>query len=213
MKRLVQDHRGIVTLVLLSTILAFSPCSAQLSWVEATNGDLSGNGSSPTIVNFSPGINHLEGSIGNTGSLDADIFTFTIGSNQFLTSIVLPVFTLTQGSSGTGSFFAIAAGPTIDMQNPATHLGNSLISSINVGTAIDDELAAAQFGGSGFTMPLGPGTYTFWLQETGANTNINYALDFDVQAVPEPATIMFITLGLSVIAIFCSLRQRRRVNT
>jgi hypothetical protein len=49
-------------------------------------------------------------------------------------------------------------------------------------------------GNSGFSIPLGPGNYAFWIQDTSGGGPFNYRLD--LTAVPEPGTIAMMLLGL-----------------
>ena len=61
------------------------------------------------------------------------------------------------------------------------------------------------FAGSGFAPPLGPGTYTVWIQE--GNGAVSYDLSFQVTAVPEPATLT--AFGVLAAGAF-GLRRRVR---
>lgn len=54
-------------------------------------------------------------------------------------------------------------------------------------------LGLAQTGGSGFTPPLGPGTYTFLIQQTGPPLT-GFTLAFVV--VPEPSSAALLGAGL-----------------
>jgi hypothetical protein len=46
-------------------------------------------------------------------------------------------------------------------------------------------------GATGFTPPLGPGTYTFLIQQSGST--VSY--EFDMTVVPEPTSLCLIGLG------------------
>ena len=59
-------------------------------------------------------------------------------------------------------------------------------------------------GASGFTPPLGPGTYTFLFQQLGAATN--YEFDFTVTAVPEPGSLLL--SGCAALAAFSRWLRR-----
>ena len=61
-------------------------------------------------------------------------------------------------------------------------------------------------GGTGFDGPLGPGNYTFWIQE--GSDQIGYTIDFVVTPVPEPGSIGL--LGAAAAAFF--LRRRRKLQ-
>jgi hypothetical protein len=53
-------------------------------------------------------------------------------------------------------------------------------------------------GATGLTIPLGPGTYTFLIQQLGDATS--YRFDYEVVAVPEPAASVLAAGGLAWLA-------------
>lgn len=190
--------------------LPFSGAKA-LNWNEVLDGDLSGDGNAPTILNFTDEHNLVEGTMGSlngTGPLDADVWTFTIAAGYYLTGINLVSYSAP--SSGIDSFMAIQSGTSIDMSDPSVHLSNGLWTEEfdgfgNTYTDLMDILLTPQFGSSPFetfTSPLGAGTYTFWVQEGSAQ--VSYCIDFVVTPVPEPGS--FVLLGL---AGMLALRRRR----
>ena len=61
------------------------------------------------------------------------------------------------------------------------------------------------FGSRGFVAPLRGTDYTFWIMETQANVAFDYLFNFEVSAVPLPASSL--TLGA---ALACLLLLRRR---
>ncbi|MEO0586304.1 MAG: PEP-CTERM sorting domain-containing protein [Planctomycetota bacterium] len=187
----------VVTGVLLSG-LAYAPdLSATVSplFDESTDGDLSTDGSAPTLLDLAIGSNVIEGSVtSNSAAPDTrDFFTFTIAPGEELAAILQLDYSAENDDPG---FFALVAGST--SANPGggfANLGGSLISSEAVGF---DHLAQISGGGissgTGFSS-IGPGTYTFVIQQTGSETS-NYALDFVV--VPEPASIALLAAGLGL---------------
>jgi hypothetical protein len=56
-----------------------------------------------------------------------------------------------------------------------------------IGTDILDNMGVPVNNSMGFTPPLGPGTFTFWVQEASTGS-VNYAFDLQVAAIPEPST-------------------------
>ena len=83
-------------------------------------------------------------------------------------------------------------------------LGNALIGTApgqGEGDNVLDDLGNAIFGGTGFAGPLGPGTYTFWFQETTAG--VDYALS--LQVVPLPPAIWL--LGSALLGLYGASRR------
>lgn len=168
---------------------------------ESVDGELSDDGANPTFLTFSVGANEVIGSTTNS-PLDRDLWTFIIGADQQLDSVFLRNYDTTEDAS----FFAVESGNQItSFGSAAGLLGSTLVGSApgaQQGDDVLDDLGGALFGGAGFSGPLGPGQYTFWFQETAANTNYNF--EFNVSAVPEPGSFAVLALGLPWM-----LRRRR----
>lgn len=180
-----------------------------LNWSETTDGDLSDDGDVPTFIVFTEGSNLIEGTMGSlsgTGPLDADVWRFTIAAGYYLTGIALIDYAAPTGPND--SFMAIDDATTINMTDPSQHLSNQLWTQEfdGFGGTYTDLLALLDvgpfFGGTGFDGPLGPGDYTFWIQE--GSEQIQYTIDFQVTAVPEPGSA-----GLLGLACLILLRRRR----
>ena len=170
--------------------LALTLPAQALVWDEGIDGDLSDNNLAPTPLTLDVGVNLIAGTMGKPPSLplDRDIFTFTLPAGFSLTSIAVVSI-----SPVHNSFYAIAAGTSINTGNAATHLSNALIGG--PGEYLDDLAIAPQFGGTGLTSPVGPGTYTVWFQETAAQRN--YQMAYTV--VPEPGTIFSLLGGAAML--------------
>jgi len=182
---------------LMIALLAVAPSTAAfaLNYSESVNGDLSGNENAPTQLTFNPGVNSVSGVMGRDepgDPVDRDFFTFTLAPGQSLTSI-----NVLQFDPIGSSFYAIAAGTSINITDPANHLSNILVSG--PGEILDDLDASSYSGGIGLNAPLGSGTYTIWFQELASV--VTY--DFNYTVVPEPAALgaFGITIGI--------LRRRR----
>lgn len=174
--------------------------------------ELSGDGNAPTSILFTTGDNLIEGIMGRpggVGAVDADIWTFTIAAGYYLTGINLVSYS--SDTPGTiNSFMAIDDAATINTSDPSQHLSNGLWTEQfdGFGNSVPTDLlaildAGPAFGGTGFDGPLGPGTYTFWVQETSAQ--IQYCIDFVVTPVPEPSSAL-----LLVLTGMLAVRRRRR---
>jgi len=180
--------------------LASSTQAASFLFTESGDGDLSNTPASPTIlgdhpstVGFSIGSNFVRGS---TVTGDPDIFSFTVGVGYQLTAIQLTSYTSTDDRGfiavQTGSVWNNGIGARGNF-NVATLLGYAHFGTgaqavtAQPGTDILDNLGASggAAGAIGFTGALGPGTYTFLVQQTAAPV-VNYEFDLQLTPVPEP---------------------------
>ncbi len=197
----------------LIAALALPFGSAQaLTWDETLNGDLSDDGDAPTLLGtLSSGSNLISGtmgSVGGTGPMDADIWNFTIAAGYYLTGIDLVGYT--SANVGNESFMAIAAGGTINLNDPSNHLSNALFDKQvdGFGATYTNLLALLDggpvFGGQGFDGPLPAGNYTFWIQE--GSDQIGYSIDFVTSPVPVPEPGGVLLLGVASLWL---LRRRR----
>jgi len=170
-------------------------------WDEGLNGDLSGDQAAPTDLTVGLGTNSITGTSQN---LDRDFFTITVPDGARFTQLLLTSFDSTDDLA----FFAIQSGPEItgDLFTADDLLGWLHPSATFVGTDILDDVALGA-GAIGFTTPLGPGTYTLWLQQ-GDPELVTYGFDVIIEpvAVPEPSMLMLFVLGLGALAV---TRRRR----
>jgi hypothetical protein len=166
---------------------------------ESINGDLSGILTSPTVLALTPGANTIIAQMGNNGNSgatngsDADYFTVTIGPGTSLTSITLDSYTFSPGNPGV-SFAAYVTSAAFSGQGSGNINGSAFINASS-GNILDD------FTGS--ATPLGQGVYSFWFQETSANT-VNYQVTLNV--IPEPSTTL---LGLTGLGLLLASRRRK----
>src|SRR5262249_34295553 len=144
-------------------------CASQAGVIynESVSGDLSNSGLAPTAVTVALGSNTLFGATGNPGTgTDRDYFTFTVPNGLLLTSITVLPGTV---SGGALSFIGIQAGPQVTLptntQTAAGLLGWWHYSPIDINQNILGEAGIPANGSIGFTGSLGPGTYSFWIQD------------------------------------------------
>lgn len=191
--------------------VAAAPAAAAVAYDEGVSGDLSNNGLAPTAVTLGFGDNTIMGTSGRNqaGAVDQDYFTFTLGANQYLTAIDILQGTVPIGLSfiGVESGNQVTVGPTA--ATAAGLLGWAHYGTSDVGTDILDNMGIAANGSTGFSPPLGPGSYAFWVQEASPGT-ATYAFDFVVAQAPEPSTWMMMLAGFGLISI--ALRRRRSVT-
>ena len=190
------------TIVLLSVLVA-STAYGQL-FNEATDGDASSDAANPTILNLSVGSNLVSGTVVNSNDIDVgdiDFFSFTIPEGQTLDAIFLPSF----APDNTG-FHAISAGATgIVPSGPNAGDPSQFLGSAHLGPSDDNLLPdlGTPLAGTGFEGPLGPGTYSYIIQQTSDLVS-SYTVDFSV--VPEPAAGSLLVCG---IVLLSGLRRRR----
>lgn len=171
---------------------------------ETVSGDLSNSGLSPSVISLGPGSNQIFGSTGRGTVIDRDYFTVNIGAGLDLVGItVLPG---TQ-SGGAVSFIGLQAGSQVTVSTAATdatgllgwwHYGPS-----DINTNILPEMAVPSMGSSGFKTPLGPGSYSFWIQDFNSGT-FNYGFDLQVATAPvgpapEPGTLGTVLVGAGIL--------------
>jgi hypothetical protein len=177
---------------------------------EAVNGPFSSSGLSPTPVGpLSLGDNDIFGTTGSgTSGVKRDYFTITVPAGTVLNSIIELPGTQVAGSF---AFFGVQAGPQVTVSPTATSaaglLGWRHYGPADINTNILPEMAIPAAGSSGFTPPLGPGQYSFWVQELGTGS---FPFGFDLAlapaaSVPEPSSWL---LGLfMLVPLACRLRR------
>jgi hypothetical protein len=192
-------------------LLALFVCdrlSADVVWDESLQGDLSGDPLVPTPITLSLGGNDIIGTIAAPNDI-RDFFTFNIPDGlEFSAIFLIEYVDEATGGDGNTGFIHIDDGTTTvipDAGNIHTVLGASHIDRALFPNSTDnvlETLAGAPLGGSGFTVPLGPGDYTFNIQQTSSLLT-GYRLRLMV--VPEPSAALI--LGLAGFLLLC---QRRR---
>ena len=198
----------LATLFLVGTLTAQTPL-----FQESTMGDLSDVATSPTALMFGVGTNQIVGELRSNPddpNLDVrDYLTFTIGAGQTLTSIIQQDYSdIASGGAANRGFHAINLGATSSIPAGGTiggFIGADHFDTVAVGTDLLPSLGGGTLGASGFSGTLGPGTYTYLVQNTSANPS-SYTLDFNVTGVPEPGSVML----LSALAGLTVVRRRRR---
>lgn len=178
--------------LLTSIVTALGLCSAAnagVLWNEAVHGDLSNDWLAPTVAQLvvsEGGENIVRGVSGDDGTgIDRDYITVTIPAGAELIGIILQDYF----STDFNMFMGVVAGTTVINPDEATDqsvLGYSLFGPGDIGNDLMDDLAVAHYPGGGFAAPVGAGTYTFWIQQTGEPTI--YQMNFVVVPAPGAAT-------------------------
>ena len=173
---------NIIFLIILTNLFAL-PSHATPIYDEGVSGDLPTIGSGIHLGTLTVGSSTVTGMM--PGGNDKDEFTFDIGVGSVLSSIIL----VDWATIHTGLSFAMQLdGVEEQPGNPA-----------NIGT---DILTAF------WSSPVAPGTHTFALR-TGSGNITNYQLDFVTTAVPEPASLTLMGLGLAGLGV--TRRKRKQV--
>ncbi len=174
-------------------------------WDEGVDGDLSTDPLAPTPIAFGLGSNIVIGEM-QSPSDTRDYLTFVIPAGQALSELnLLGYEDLDVGGPGDTGFNAIHPGATSQVPsgaNSGDFLGGNHVLDSFVGTDLLPGLAAGALSGTGFASPLGPGTYTYLIQQTGPERT-GYELEFVF--IPSPAGSVAMLTGMGVIAI----RRRR----
>ena len=146
---------------------------------EAVSGDISDNPNAPLTLDLSEGTTRLSAT---TGGGDQEYVTVTVPEGSQLDSIDLESY-----SPNDVAFIGVQEGSTFTepLDNSADTsqcLGYTLFGASAEGTDILDNIGngsnGASFGGQGFDGPLPAGTYTFAIQQLGADSD--YTLAFNV---------------------------------
>lgn len=181
------------------SVLALVPPPARAGgtfWDEAIDGDLSNDRFMPNTFTLAPGIHSLRAT---SGQGDREFLTITIPAGAELAAIILTEYSTPDDVM----FVSVVAGPIMtvdpDSPDPAGLLGWTYIGEPAVPVG-EDILLPMSFGGQGFTPPLGPGQYAFWMQQLNGPTA--FGLDFVV--LPAPGAAAF-----GAIIAPWALRRRR----
>ncbi len=172
-----------LALIATATLLA-STGSLAAGYKEKDSGDLSDDGKSPTTVELKLGANVISGRFGAKAKpagtvVDRDYFTVKVPSGQQLSAVTLGSKTVT-GSSA--AFIGVQSGKKVtaapDGTSYAALLGWADFSAADAGKDLLPRIGTGA-GAKGFVPPLGPGTYSFWVQDTSV-CDCNYAFTFQV---------------------------------
>jgi hypothetical protein len=218
-------------LVAAAAALGFGSLAQAATYPESAYVDFSNDSANPTqlIPNPDPasstplalpkGDNIVSGT---TGDFDNDYFSFTIAHGQELTGIDV----LDGAPPADRTFIGITSGTSAPPISSFTDssgnfvtatglLGWSLFNADQIGHDILPDLGAsspANFppfpGATGFSGPLGAGTYSMWVLDGDGPAGTPYSLNFAVASVPEPASWALMIGGFGFAGSI--LRRRRR---
>jgi hypothetical protein len=194
----------------IATVLSSSGQAAVI-YDEAVNGNFSSDRFNPTPVSLSLGSNQIFGMNGSTDP--RDYVTFTVPAGFVLSSITM----LNTSPLGNLGFIGLEAGNQITLAppNPGTAvglLGWWHYAPGDIGSDILAKMSIPASGSSGFTLPLGNGTYSLWIQETSnpsPNASFRYGFDLNLALAPEPATWQTALIAFAGAGFWLARRRRR----
>ena len=184
--------------LITSAVLSIPASAATLQFDESVSGDLGGP-AAPTSVTLGVGTNTVVGVTGGPGgATDRDAFTFTIGTGQSLVSIFLDTYNTVGSTASNTGFYAIDEGSTTIVPN-SSNSGQLLtgrtfnFQTFNPPAGQVDLLETTNLtAGPGISGgELGPGTYTFLIQNTSTLSDFGLSLN----VVPEPSSVLLLALG------------------
>jgi hypothetical protein len=170
----------------LTAALSAGGVSADLSYTEAIDGELSSDRLAPTFITLTPGSNRITGTFGPSGVFDVwdlDYVTITIPAGHSLVALTL----VSVSVGGAVSFIGLEEGEhiTVPLESPDpapllgwTHFGNA-DEALDLLPAI-----AAGPGAMGFTPPLAARQYALWIMELDMSQTHSYS--FYLSIVPDP---------------------------
>jgi hypothetical protein len=207
-----QIRRIVIGCAALVVSVMVPGAAATTIYNESVSGDLSNSGLSPTQVSINSGLNEIFGSTGGgANGVDRDYLTFVVPTGFELAGIIpLPG----TASGGLVSFIGLQAGAQVTVptnaQTAAGLLGWWHYSAADINTNILAEMSIPATGSSGFSVPLGPGAYSLWIQDFNSGS-FSYGFDLNVvaaTAAPEPASYVLTAIGM--LAIGAVSRRLRR---
>lgn len=184
---------------LAAMIGATAIASANVLHDESVHGPLSNDRFNPTLLPVPQLGSNLVRATTQAG--DREYYTLIVPTGASLSAIMLNQYV----SNDPLSFIAVQAGPVFTEPPTGTNVANLLgwthFGDAWLGTDLLSELGMGA-GAIGFSGPLGPGTYTFWAQQTGPSPTL-YEMDFVL--VPAPGAAAAFALG----ALACARRRGR----
>jgi hypothetical protein len=199
-------RRTALTLCALLGLFSASALRAA-DYDEAVDGDLSGDGFNPTVIQLDPGSNLITA----TSSLgDREYYTTNLPPGTELEAIVLVSYV----SQDEVAFIGVQSGTQFTEPPTGTDVSQLLgwmhFGPPFVGTDVLDDIGMGN-GAMGFTPPLVAGDYTWWSQQTGATLS-TYALDFqvvEVQQVPAMSAAGMAVACLALASLMVVVHRRR----
>jgi hypothetical protein len=185
---------------LLALTLAHGASGAVFVYDELLHGDISDDYLLPAVLTPGAGASTLKGTVVDG---DRDLFTLVVAAGLRLDSLRLLSYSTDSENPENLSYMMSQPGTTLssppsnDFADPIGYVGfgtwavgRNVLRTITAGPPYD------------YAATLGPGSYAFWINETGPVSG--YEFQFNVTAVPEPSTL----IGILLAAPLCTRRRR-----
>ena len=181
----------LAAMVLGSGLFVCQNTMADVIWDESIDGDLSNFETSPTQITVVVGENDILGIIGGTSDPNFgdgfDVFSFAIGANQTMNSLIVNQYITAGGNTSTGINIFAADG---------TFLGSRAMTTADIG---QDLLALSGAG------PLTEGSYYISMREfTAPGQQYSFTANVSTSAIPEHRFSFIVSFAL------CSLLSIRK---
>ncbi len=143
----------------LGVCLLTAVASAGFNYDENVDGSLSNDGLNPTVLVPGPGNNYVAGSLDGFTNDPSDFFTFAVPSGWTFGHLCVCAYTFELDTS----FMGIEDDNIyVTGQQNENYFGYTFFGTEDIDQDILPVLGASN---GNFTPPLGPGDYTFWLNE------------------------------------------------
>ncbi len=195
-------------LTAFATLLTLAAGSAHALTYDDFAADLSDDPGTPTVLVLGIGTHSISGSV-TTPSDTRDYLSFEIGAGEELTDIILQSYMDDMGNDGNRGYHALSAGGTSAIPGGATvndFLAGAHLDPLPAGSSLLNQLMTSPLNGTGLSGPVGAGTYTYLIQQTGPDVS-NYAVQLVVSAAPVPLPASGLLLA-GVLALGAGLRRR-----
>lgn len=182
-----------------ASIVTVSAASASI-FDETFDGDLSNDRFAPTSLELDLGLNTVSMDVINSNNTagDLDYFTFNIAAGQSIDSIVLIESSNPAGGFDSAAFVGLAFDSVFNF-DPINFTGDGLVGFVVTDASVvgNDIITDLSDG----LDSLGPGDYSFWVQQTGDDLT---RVSLGINVVPTPASGT--VLGLLALT---AIRRRR----
>ena len=182
-----------------ASIVTVSAASASI-FDETFDGDLSNDRFAPTSIGLDLGLNTISMDVINSNNTagDLDYFTINIGAGQSIDSITLIESSNPAGGFDSAAFVGLAFDSVFNF-DPINFTGDGLVGFVVTDASVvgNDIITDLSDG----LDTLGPGDYSFWVQQTGDDLT---RVSLGINVVPTPASGT--VLGLLALT---AIRRRR----